>query len=111
MKKNLSVCGLDCSQCPAYLAQQNNDDALRKKTAAEWSKQFQHNFKPEDINCVGCHQKDGAHIGHCDVCSLRLCSFNKQVANCNVCPEIDACPNITAFEAQTGMNIKNNFNS
>lgn len=111
MKKNFSVCGLDCNQCPAYLARQNNDDALRKKTATEWSEQFQHDFKPEDINCVGCCQKDGVHIGQCSVCALRLCALDKALPNCFTCTEIDTCKKVHDFEAQTGLNVKNNFNS
>ncbi|MBU4575996.1 MAG: DUF3795 domain-containing protein, partial [Desulfarculus sp.] len=30
---NIACCGLDCSQCPAHLAWQNDDQALRQKTA------------------------------------------------------------------------------
>jgi hypothetical protein len=111
MKKNLSACGLKCYECPAYLAHKNNDNDLRKKTAVEWTELFHHKFKPEDINCVGCHQRDGVHIGQCHVCALRQCAFDKQMPNCGACPEIDACQNIIAFEAQTGMKVKNNFNS
>ena len=32
----IGYCGLDCAQCEAFIATQNNDDALRAKVAAEW---------------------------------------------------------------------------
>ena len=37
MAKMLSMCGLDCAACPAFIAHQTGDQALRAKTAAEWS--------------------------------------------------------------------------
>ena len=33
-------CGLDCSQCEAYLATQKNDDAERSRIAKAWSDQY-----------------------------------------------------------------------
>ena len=53
------------SPCPAFIARKTNNQALRVKTAAEWSKVFNVALKPEDINCVGCLKTKGVHIGHC----------------------------------------------
>ena len=33
MNKMISVCGLDCEKCDAFIATKNNDQALREKTA------------------------------------------------------------------------------
>lgn len=38
MKEMIAVCGLDCSQCGAFLATKENDDKKRAKVAQEWSK-------------------------------------------------------------------------
>ena len=38
MNKLIAACGLDCAACPAYIASATNDEELRKKTAAEWSR-------------------------------------------------------------------------
>ena len=37
MKKYIAFCGLDCEFCEARFATANNDDALRRKVAKEWS--------------------------------------------------------------------------
>ncbi len=46
VKKIVAKCGLACSECPAYIATQTNDDALRAETAAKWSKMFKADIKP-----------------------------------------------------------------
>ncbi|MBI4871590.1 MAG: DUF3795 domain-containing protein [Candidatus Riflebacteria bacterium] len=92
MTKMISMCGLDCAGCPAFLARLNNDQALREKTAVEWSAQFQCDFKAADINCVGCLVREGAHIGHCSECEMRLCGLAKGVKNCAHCGDYPCAP-------------------
>ena len=96
ISKMLSYCGLDCFVCPAFLAQQNNDQALREKTAPEWSKMYGAELKPEDINCVGCVAAEGIHIGHCGECEYRKCGLAKEIHNCGQCPEY-ACDKLREF--------------
>lgn len=96
MSKMLSYCGLDCSACPAYLAHRNDDQALREKTAPEWSKMYGADIKPADINCVGCTVDQGAHIGHCSECEIRECATYRTLANCGECPEY-ACAKLAGF--------------
>ncbi len=96
--KTLAVCGLDCATCPAFVAHQTNDQALRVKTAAEWSKQFKAEFKPEDINCVGCLKRKGVHFGHCNDCEIRKCGLARKVNNCALCPDYP-CEKIAKFTA------------
>jgi hypothetical protein len=87
MKKMIAYCGLTCTDCEAFIATKNNDDKLRSKVATEWSKKYHHDFKPEDINCVGCIPVAGKHVGQCSVCEVRLCGQQKGVANCAYCPD------------------------
>ncbi len=54
MDKMTAFCGIVCSECPALLATQEGDDSKRKKVAETWSKQFNVDIKPEQINCDGC---------------------------------------------------------
>ena len=54
MDKMIAICGTVCSECPALLATQKDDDAERKRIAEAWSKQYNADIKPEDINCDGC---------------------------------------------------------
>jgi len=96
--KMLAMCGLDCAACPAFIAHKTDAQALRVKTAAEWSKQFNVAFKPEDINCVGCLKLKGVHIGHCSECEIRKCGLPRKVKNCALCPDYP-CDTIAKFIA------------
>ena len=96
--KTLAMCGLDCAACPAYLAYKTNDQALREKTAAEWSKQFGVEMKPADINCVGCLKTKGVQISHCAQCEIRKCGLARKVKNCALCADYP-CDKISKFIA------------
>ena len=96
--KTLAMCGLDCAACPAFIARKTDDQALRVKTAAEWSKQFGVALKPEDINCVGCLKTKGVHFGHCNDCEIRKCGLARKVNNCALCPDYP-CEKIAKFTA------------
>ena len=99
MEKIIAYCGLDCAGCDAYIATKNNDQALREKTAAEWSKAYNFNCTPEMINCTSC-AAEGAKIGHCLECEIRKCASGKALANCGACNEIKTCKTINDFFAQ-----------
>jgi Protein of unknown function (DUF3795) len=96
MNKVLAYCGLDCGGCGAYLATKNNDDAQRVKTAEEWSKQFGHVLKPEDINCGGCTSKDELNFQYCTLCEIRKCGQEKKMKNCAYCADY-ACEKLEKF--------------
>jgi hypothetical protein len=85
MSNNISFCGLNCSDCPAFIARQTDDDEKRKETAELWAKEYNADIKPEDINCDGCHSDTGVVIGHAHVCEIRKCGQEKQVENCGFC--------------------------
>jgi hypothetical protein len=87
MEKQIAYCGLICTDCNAYIATQNDDDAKRKEIAEDWSKQYNHSFKSEDINCVGCIPVEGKHVGQCVVCEVRKCGQEKGVINCAYCDD------------------------
>ncbi|MEN6333128.1 MAG: DUF3795 domain-containing protein [Phycisphaerales bacterium] len=97
--KMLAMCGLDCAACPAHVAYKTDDQALRVKTAAEWSKQFGVEIKPEAVNCVGCLKTKGPQIGHCAECEIRKCGLAKKVKNCGLCKDYP-CDKISGFTAQ-----------
>ena len=54
MEKMIAFCGTVCTECPAFLATKQDDDNERGKIAESWSKQYNADIKPEDINCEGC---------------------------------------------------------
>jgi hypothetical protein len=87
MEKQIAYCGLVCTDCGAYIATQNNDNEKRREIAEEWTRNYKHDFRPEDINCVGCIPTEGPHVGQCGVCEVRKCGQEKGVINCAYCDE------------------------
>ena len=87
MEEMIAFCGLACHECPAFLATKVNDDEKRAEVAQLWSKQYNADIKPADINCYGC-LSDGENIfGHCKVCEIRKCGKEKNIINCAYCDE------------------------
>ncbi len=97
--KLLAYCGITCSECPAYVATQKNDDALRRQTAQKWSEQFKSDIKPADINCDGCPTDSQRLFNYCRVCEIRKCAREKRVQNCACCADYP-CQKLSAFLAQ-----------
>jgi len=95
MTRIIGVCGITCTECPAYIATQNDDDELRVKTAKEWSQMFHADIKPENINCDGCNT-EGKKIQHCNECEIRLCGIDKGLMNCSQCGDY-ACSKLEEF--------------
>ena len=81
----LSLCGLICTECPAYLAARTDDGELRAKTAKAWSKMFKVRIKPEEIDCDGCSSEGERLFSHCRVCEVRQCARERGLLNCYVC--------------------------
>lgn len=96
MQNMIAYCGLDCSVCPAYIATVNNDDAARAVVAEKWTKEFNMQFRPEDISCDGCTGRDGRHVGYCSMCEIRICGIEKAVENCAHCKDY-SCVKISGF--------------
>ena len=85
MDQLIAYCGIRCDTCPGYRATVADDDALRAKTAAEWSAQFNADIRPEHINCLGCTVADAPHIGHWNECGMRRCCAERGLENCACC--------------------------
>ncbi|OYD13922.1 hypothetical protein CH333_09455 [candidate division WOR-3 bacterium JGI_Cruoil_03_44_89] len=96
MEKMIAYCGIKCSECPAFLATQKDDDNERKKVAEMWSKQFNAEIKPEDINCDGCLTEGGRLVDYCRVCEIRKCAREKRVENCAHCDDY-GCEKLNKF--------------
>ena len=87
MTKAIAFCGLICTDCPTFLATQNDDDRARKKTAEMYAEKFGFNMKLEDINCDGCHSNTGRLTSYCQTCNIRKCGKTKGIDNCTSCNE------------------------
>jgi hypothetical protein len=92
MKKDfIAYCGLDCETCEARLATVRDDDALRRKVAAEWSALNGVEITPEMIHCSGC-RVDGVKTPYCEsLCPIRLCAAGRQLETCGSCREWEGC--------------------
>jgi hypothetical protein len=96
MSKMIAYCGLVCSDCPTFLATQNDDDAARQETADFYAEKFGLDFKPEDINCDGCKSDGGKLIGYCQTCNIRQCCREKGLENCAHCND-QPCEKLIQF--------------
>jgi len=73
----IGCCGLDCEKCAARIATRTNDNALREKTAALWTKLNGVTILPGMINCTGC-RVEGAKTPFCDkLCPVHNCVREK----------------------------------
>ncbi len=87
MEKIIAFCGIVCSECPGFIATQKDSDEERGKVAELWSKMYNADIKPEDVNCDGCLTTSGKLLGYCSVCEIRKCALEKGVENCAHCTE------------------------
>ena len=92
----IAYCGLNCAECPAYNATQSDDQTLREKVAAEWSKEFNIELSSDDINCDGCHSTEGVLFSHCFECPMRLCALDRPLETCAECDEYP-CKDLEEF--------------
>ncbi len=83
MSEIMAYCGLLCNNCLAYKATVADDMSMREKTAEQWSRMYNVEIKPEDINCLGCNSD--VLVGHCKVCEIRSCAREKGMENCGKC--------------------------
>ena len=94
--KMIACCGLDCAACPARTAYIEDDQELRRKTAAEWSAMYGADIPAESINCTGCTVA-GVKFHHCEHgCEIRKCALPRGIANCGACSEYP-CATISGF--------------
>lgn len=98
------ACGINCENCDAFKATKNNDDAFRKETAEKWSKEYNHEFKPEDVNCDGC-MVEGRHLGYCSQCGVRKCVLEHKLESCAQCSEYP-CNTVSEFHKMTPPEVK-----
>lgn len=96
MDEIIAFCGLSCHKCGAYLATKFNDNEKRKQVAGQWSKEYNANIKPEDINCEGCLSRSENVFNHCKVCEIRKCGIEKNIINCSACNDY-ACEKLVKF--------------
>ena len=96
MEKMIGFCGIVCTECPAFLATQKDDDYERSKVAELWSRQYNAEIGAEEINCDGCLLEGGRLFSYCKICEIRKCGQEKGLKNCAYCDEY-ACEKLNKF--------------
>ena len=96
MATMIGACGIDCSQCEAFLATQADDMAALELVAAKWTKEYNATgLTALNVQCDGC-MTEGRKVGHCGECKIRLCALERGVANCAACSDYP-CEQLSAF--------------
>jgi len=92
----IAYCGISCQECSAFIATMNNNNASREEVALLWSKKYNADLKPEDINCVGCTSRSQKVFSYCKVCEIRQCCISRELPNCAFCDDY-ACDKLIKF--------------
>jgi hypothetical protein len=96
MDKIIAYCGLICTDCPAYVATQANDQAALERVAAQWRQEYNApSITVESVICDGCLSGE-RKCSHCAECEIRACGIERSVANCAHCPDY-ACEKLKKF--------------
>jgi hypothetical protein len=83
-----AYCGLDCGECEAYIATQNNDRAGLEATAMKWVEQFgAKNITAEMCVCDGCASGKRISTAHAATCAIRLCASKHGIETCAHCDD------------------------
>jgi hypothetical protein len=97
MDKMIAYCGLVCTECPAYVATQANDQAALERVAAQWRESFNApDITAQSIACDGCLVDGGHKCAHCFECQIRACAIGRGVVNCAHCSDY-ACEKLEGF--------------
>lgn len=109
----LGYCGLNCEDCPVFIATVNDDNNLRLKTARGWSSLYaeflgKDGLKSEDMNCRGCRSESGLFIG-CMNCPIRKCCREKNFITCASCSKYETCGMLNGFFTYHHQHAKDNL--
>ena len=88
----MSVCGVWCTGCPAYLGGVKGL-AHRQRTAAAWHRIYGLSEPAEGIACDGCQAADDQVFRTCRACKARLCCRSQGFQTCAECP-VERCPDL-----------------
>lgn len=82
---DIAYCGLQCRECPVYLATAGRKEDLQARLADEYSTDTVL-FTKEDMVCMGCHSHAPSEK-MCGGCAIRACCMEKSCRHCAECSE------------------------
>ncbi|MBN2007427.1 MAG: DUF3795 domain-containing protein [Anaerolineae bacterium] len=100
MEPIIAYCGLTCTDCPALVATQADDQTALEKVAAQWREQFN---APEItaavIVCDGCNLNPPKRLSaYCSTCQIRACATGAMhVPTCAHCENYEDCELLANF--------------
>jgi len=105
-EQKIAYCGLNCAECPIFIATVNNDFSLRQKIAREWSDLYGEylkergvdGLKPEEMSCGGCRSDGGRFMG-CASCVIRSCCQERILDSCAYYSEYERCEFLKGFHS------------
>lgn len=97
MRLNISFCGLDCNNCPVYLATIETDEQkkriLREEIAITLREKYNMDIHADEVaDCDGCPANNRLFSG-CKSCAIRKCAIEKNIQSCAYCEEYP-CKNL-----------------
>ncbi len=107
MAKLMAYCGMECGECPAYLATQSNNLEMKAQVAAFMNQKLGAKYQASDINCDGCTTNQRL-VPHCKACEVRISAVDRKVANCAVCDSY-GCEKLTKLHAMIPPTAKQNL--
>lgn len=99
MNDGIAYCGLNCTECPAFIATRDNNLEKIRALATEWSTESL-KFEPDDILCDGCTKHDERLFKWGYECGIRICCSAKGHPNCSHC-ECLPCDEVEKAPAET----------
>ena len=96
MDKLIGACGLNCAQCEAFIATQENDDEKLAAVAKKWSEQFGGDIDQSKCICDGCRAGGRLSTAHATSCKLRECAIKRGVPTCAHCDDY-ICKTLEGF--------------
>jgi hypothetical protein len=93
----VAYCGLVCTDCPAFVATQDDDQEALERVAAQWREEYNApDITVDSVICGGCVTDDERKCGHWYGCEIRACGASRGVANCAYCDDY-ACERLEGF--------------
>jgi hypothetical protein len=89
-------CGLNCGECPAYVATRANDAGALARVAEEWSRAFNFELTLEEVICDGCTAESKRKYAYIKTCGVRPCALVRKVRTCAHCDDY-GCDTLIEF--------------
>lgn len=93
----MSVCGVMCSDCPAFHAAEKGE-TYQQQVVEAWHRIYKLNESPEHINCSGCLGMDEELFYTSRTCQARRCCLSKGYRSCAECV-VENCPDLEKAQA------------